>query len=142
MLKTGRYNVGVGLVVMAAFMFYGFLLIYLRDFAPGKEEWVASYSSGRHFEARLAHVHGNLFALLNVALGFVLVRLRSATNRARTTAAVLALLGVLMPVGILGELYLGLSPILVVVGAAAMTAAVLLSGVLALRHWGDVAAGA
>ena len=136
-MKTGRYNVGVGLLVMAGFMFYGFLLIYLRDFAPGKEAWVASYSIGQHFEARLAHVHGNLFALLNVALGFVLVRLGSASDRARSIAAGLGLLGVLMPVGILGELDLGLSPFFVLLGAISMTASVILSGVLALRHWGD-----
>ncbi|MCC6874693.1 MAG: hypothetical protein IT378_10350 [Sandaracinaceae bacterium] len=135
-MKTGRYNVGVGLLVMAAFMLYGFLLIYLRDFAPGKEEWIASYSSGRHFEARLAHVHGNLFALLNVALGFVLARLDAAGDRSRSVAAGLGLAGVLMPAGILGEIYLGLSPIFVLAGALAMTASVVLSGVLALRHWG------
>lgn len=136
-MKTGRYNVGVGLLVMAAFMLYGFLLIYLRDFAPEKAAWVDSYSVGKHFEARLAHVHGNLFALLNVALGFVLLRLGAATERARAVAAWLGLLGVLMPVGILAELYLGFPPIIVLVGAIAMTASVVLSGVLALRHWGE-----
>lgn len=134
-MKTGRYNVGVGLLVMAGFMFYGFVLIYLRDFAPQKEAWVESYSVGQHFEARLAHVHGNLFALLNVALGFVLVRLSSASDRARAVAAGLGLAGLLMPVGILGELYLKLSPLLVLLGAIAMTASVVLTGVLALRHW-------
>jgi len=136
-MKTGRLNVGVGLLVMAGFMLYGFLLIYLRDFAPGKEAWVASYSDGQHFEARLAHVHGNLFALLNVALGFVLARLGTASDRARSTAAWLGLLGLLMPVGILGELYLGLSPIFVLLGALSMTASVALTGVLSLRHWSD-----
>lgn len=134
-MKTGRYNVSVGLLVMAGFMFYGFVLIYLRDFAPQKEAWVESYSVGQHFEARLAHVHGNLFALLNVALGFVLVRLSSASDRARAVAAGLGLAGLLMPVGILGELYLKLSPLLVLLGAIAMTASVVLTGVLALRHW-------
>jgi len=134
-VKTGRYNVGVGLLVMAGFMFYGFVLIYLRDFAPQKEAWVESYSVGQHFEARLAHVHGNLFVLLNVALGFVLVRLSSASDRARAVAAGLGLAGLLMPVGILGELYLKLSPLLVLLGAIAMTASVVLTGVLALRHW-------
>ncbi|HRG95388.1 MAG TPA: hypothetical protein PLR99_04000 [Polyangiaceae bacterium] len=134
-MKTGRYNVGVGLLVMAGFMFYGFVLIYLRDFAPQKEAWVESYSVGQHFEARLAHVHGNLFVLLNVALGFVLVRLSSASDRARAVAAGLGLAGLLMPVGILGELYLKLSPLLVLLGAIAMTASVVLTGVLALRHW-------
>lgn len=138
-MKTGRYNVGVGLLVMAGFMVYGFLLIYLRDFAPDKAAWVDSYSVGKHFEARLAHVHGNLFALLNLALGFVLARLGTAADGARKVTAALGLAGLLMPVGILGELYLGLSPVFVLLGAVAMTASVVLSGILALGHWSDAA---
>ena len=106
-------------------------------YAEVYEAWVASYSVGRHFEARLAHVHGNLFALLNVALGFVLVRLASASDQARNTAAGLGLAGLLMPAGILGEVYLGLSPVFVLLGAVAMTTSVVLTGVLALKHWGD-----
>jgi AcrR family transcriptional regulator len=43
--------------------------------------------------------------------------------RARVTAW-LGLAGLLMPVGILGELYLGLSPVFVLLGAVAMTASV------------------
>lgn len=136
-MKTGRYNVAVGLLVMAGFMLYGFLLVYLRDFAPGKEAWIASYSVGKHFEARLAHVHGALFSLLNLALGFVLARLGSASDGARSTAATLGLVGLLMPAGILGEVYLGLPPIFVLLGALAMTASVAFTGVLAWRHWSD-----
>ena len=101
-MRSGRYNVGVGLMVMALFMAYGFFLIYLRDFAPGKEQWIAEYGLGKHFESRLAHVHGNLFALLNVGLGFVLARVRGF-ERAREIAAGLGLAGVLMPTGILME---------------------------------------
>ena len=118
-------------------MLYGFLLIYLRDFAPDKEAWVASYSVGRHFEARRAHVHGNLFALLNVALGFVLLRLGTASESARNAVAWLGIGGVMMPLGILAEIYLGLSPIFVLVGALSMTSAVFLSGILTLQHWGE-----
>ena len=140
-MKFGRFNIGVGLLVMAGFMFYGFLLIYLRDFAPDKAAWVASYSIGKHFETRLAHVHGNLFAFLNIGLGFLLLRLGGATDRARITVAWLGLTGLLMPLGILGEVYLGLSPVFVLVGALAMTASVILTGVLALRHWGHVPRG-
>jgi hypothetical protein len=136
-MKNGRYNVGVGLLVMAGFMFYGFVLIYLRDFAPDKDAWIASYGAGKHFEARLAHVHGNLFAFLNVALGFLLAKLATAPDRSRSAAAILGLAGLLMPAGILGEVYLGLSPVPVLVGAVAMTASVIVSGVLALRYWGD-----
>ena len=135
-MKTGRYNVGVGLLVMAGFMLYGFVLIYLRDFAP-RAAWVASYSVGKHFEARLAHVHGALFSLLNLALGFVLARLTTASDRARTVVAALGIAGLLMPAGILGEVYLGLSPVFVLLGAVAMTTSVAMSGALSLRHWGD-----
>lgn len=133
-MTSGRYNVGVGLLTMALFMAYGFLLIYLRDFAPGKEQWIADYGVGKHFEARLAHVHGNLFALLNVGLGFVLARVRGSEGL-RGIAAVLGLVGLLMPTGILMEVYLGAPPIFVLIGAVAMTASVALSGVLALRGW-------
>ena len=76
---------------------------------------------------------------LNLALGFVLARLGAATDGARKVTAALGLAGLLMPVGILGELYLGLSPVFVLIGAVAMTASVVLSGVLALRHWSDTA---
>lgn len=136
-MKTGRYNVAVGLLVMAGFMLYGFLLVYLRDFAPGKEEWIASYGVGKHFEARLAHVHGALFSLLNLALGFVLARLGSASDRARVGAAALGIAGLMMPAGILGEVYLGLPPVFVLLGALAMTTSVALTGVLAWRHWSE-----
>lgn len=137
-MKYGRFNIGIGLLVMAAFMFYGFLLIYLRDFAPDKAAWVASYSIGKHFETRLAHVHGNLFAFLNIGLGFLLLRLNGASDRSRHVVAWLGLTGLLMPLGILGEVYLGLSPVFVLIGALAMTASVIVTGVLTLRHWGDV----
>jgi len=40
-------------------MLYGFILIYLRDFAPGKETWIADYAVGMYFKSRLAPVHGN-----------------------------------------------------------------------------------
>ena len=134
-MKTGRFNVGVGLLSMAMFMAYGFLLIYLRDFAPDKAQWIADYGVGRHFEARLAHVHGNLFSFLNVGLGFVLAQV-SGFDWARATAAALGLVGLLMPLGIWMELYLGASPIFVLIGAISMTSAVALSGALALRAWG------
>jgi hypothetical protein len=45
-------------------MAYGFLLIYLRDFAPGKEEWINSYSIGKHFETRLSPCTRQSFRLL------------------------------------------------------------------------------
>lgn len=133
-MKSGRYNVGVGLLVMALFMAYGFALVYLRDFAPGREQWIAEYSVGKHFESRLAHVHGNLFALLNVGLGFVLAHVRGL-DRLRAASAVLGLAGLSMPVGILLEVYLGAPPIFVLLGAVAMTTSVALAGALAIRGW-------
>ncbi len=136
-MKTGRYNVGVRLLVMDGFMLSGFVLIDLRDFAPDRAAWVASDSIGKQFEARLAHVHGALFSLLNLALGFVLARLTTGSDRARTVPASLVIAGLLMPAGILGEVYLGPSPVFVLLGAVAMMASVAMSGALSLRHWGD-----
>ena len=135
-MKTGRINLAAGLLAIAGFMLYGFLLIYLRDFAPGKEEWIASYSTGKHFEARLAHVHGALFALINIVIGLVIPRIPD--ERARGRVAALALAGLLMPTGILAEVYLGLSPILVIVGGIAIFLSVAWAGVLMLRAPAEV----
>lgn len=124
----GKNNIAIGFLVMGAFMLYGFLLIYLRDFAPDKQAWVDSYSSGKHFEARLAHVHGNLFAFLNVVVGYLLLHFR---ERLRHVAAIswLAITGLLMPMGILAEVYLGAPPVFVLIGAIAMTTSVIWLGV-------------
>ena len=135
-MASGRYNIAVGLLIMAGFMVLGFLLIYLRDFAPGKEAWLADYATGKHFETRLAHVHGNLFATLNVVVGLFLAR-SGAAEAARRWVAILLLAGLLMPVGILAEVLFGVPPILVLVGALSITVGTAWAGVLALR--GDVA---
>ncbi|HEB66639.1 MAG TPA: hypothetical protein ENI93_01700, partial [Gammaproteobacteria bacterium] len=79
----GKWNIATGLWVMAGFMAYGFLLIWLRDFAPGKEAWIAASHTGAHFEARMAHVHGNLFAFLNIVFGFLLLKLPIDARAAR-----------------------------------------------------------
>jgi len=128
----GRWNIGLGLIFMAGFMLYGFFLVYLRDFAPGHEEWAGSYSTGKHFEARLAHVHGNLFALLNILVGWLLLQI-NLPARKETWLSILALSGMLMPAGILGEIYFGLSPVFVLAGALAMTIAILWLGLEYLR---------
>ena len=77
----GKKNLAAGFLFLAAFMVYGFVLIYLRDFAPGKEAWIAQYSMGKHFESRLAHVHGNLFAFINIVVGYLLLRLPIGAKR-------------------------------------------------------------
>lgn len=102
-------------------MVYGFWMIYLRDFAPGHEEWAAAYSNGIHFEMRLAHVHGNLLALLNVLFGYLIVKL-PITGETAAYASWLSLAGLLMPIGILAEVYLGSSPIFVLLGALSLVA--------------------
>jgi len=124
---NGKNNIAIGFLTMGLFMAYGFLLIYLRDFAPGKEEWVNSYSIGKHFESRLAHVHGNLFAFLNILIGYLLLHFKDKLQYTKTISW-LALSGLLMPLGILGEIYLGLSPIFVLLGALAMTTSVVWMG--------------
>ena len=117
---------------MGFFMAYGFLLIYLRDFAPGKEEWANTYSIGKHFESRLAHVHGNLFAFLNILIGYLLIRFSDNLKNVKAISW-LALTGLLMPIGILSEVYLGLPPLLVLIGAIAMTVSVVWLGFAFLK---------
>ena len=125
---NGKNNIAIGFLTMGAFMAYGFLLIYLRDFAPGKEEWVNSYSVGKHFESRLAHVHGNLFAFLNILIGYLLLHFQAKIDNTKIISW-LALTGLLMPIGILAEVYFGAPPVFVLIGAIAMTASVVWLGI-------------
>ena len=113
-------------------MAYGFFFFFLRDFAPGKAEWVNSYSTGKHFESRLAHVHGNLFAFLNILIGYLLLHFRDKLQNVKAISW-LALTGLLMPIGILTEVYFGVPPVLVLIGAIAMTASVIWLGVAFLK---------
>lgn len=124
---TGKNNISIGFLTMGLFMIYGFLLIYLRDFAPNAAEWSDSYSAGKHFEARLAHVHGNLFAFLNIVIGFLLLHFKDKILHVKVIS-LLALTGLLMPIGILSEVYLGLPPVLVLVGALSMSVSVIWLG--------------
>lgn len=127
-ILNGKNNIAIGFLVMGLFMLYGFLLIYLRDFAPDKAAWVDSYSFGKHFESRLAHVHGNLFAFLNILIGYLLLRFSEQLKHVKTISW-FALAGLLMPLGILAEIYFGVPPALVLVGAIAMTTSVIWLGV-------------
>ena len=125
---NGKNNISIGFITMGLFMIYGFILIYLRDFAPGKEAWISSYSIGKHFETRLAHVHGNLFAFLNIVIGYFLLHFHSKLTNIKAISG-LALTGLLMPIGILTEVYFGMPPIFVLIGAMAMTASVFWLGI-------------
>ena len=125
----GKKNIAIGFLTMGFFMIYGFLLIYLRDFAPNKLEWINSYSIGKHFESRLAHVHGNLFAVLNIIIGFLLIQFSHRLNQSNKISW-LALGGLLMPLGILSEVYFGLPPIFVLIGAISMTTSVIWLGIV------------
>ena len=86
----------------------------------------------KHFESRLAHVHGNLFAFLNILIGYLLLHFNDKLNNVKSISW-LALTGLLMPIGILSEVYFGLPPVLVLIGAIAMTASVIWLGVSFLK---------
>ena len=124
---NGKNNIAIGFFTMAFFMLYGFLLIYLRDFAPDKEAWIAEYTTGKHFESRLAHVHGNLFAFVNIVIGFLLLHFKNQLKNIKQISW-LALIGILMPLGILAEIYLGAPPIFVLLGAFSIIIAVVWLG--------------
>jgi len=121
----GKWNIAVGLFVLAGFMVYGFFLIYMRDFYIGKEAWIAASHTGDHFEARLAHVHGNLFSVLNILYGYLMLKLTVPTTYAKWVSR-FALAGLLMPIGIFAELYLGLPFYLVLVGALSIVTSTIL----------------
>jgi hypothetical protein len=125
---NGENNITNGFLTMGLFIAYGFLLIYLSDFAPNTKEWADSYSSGKHLESILAHVHGNLFAFLNIMMGYLLLHFK---DKIKNTAVIswLALTGLLMPIGILSQVYFGLPPVLVLVGAIAMSTSVVWMGI-------------
>ncbi len=126
----GKKNIAAGFLFLAAFMTYGFVLIYLRDFAPGKEQWIAQYGVGKHFESRLAHVHGNLFAVINIVVGYLLMRLPIGAFSAKWISW-LTLFGMLMPLGILAEVAFGVPPALVLAGGIAMVVAMIWFGAAA-----------
>lgn len=131
-MPFGKINIVAGLMLLAAFMLYGFGLIYLRDFAPGAQQWIAEYSSGTHFESRLAHVHGNLFAFLNIMIGYLILTLRIDATSARWVSW-LGLAGMLMPLGIVAEFTFGAPPYFVLVGGVAMVAAMVWLGIAVWR---------
>lgn len=123
----GRTNVGWGCVFLGLFMAAGFFLGYMHDIAPHKEQWIAQYASGTHFEIRIAHAHGALFGLINVAAGLALLGLPIPSHRARWISR-LALAGLLMPIGVLLHALFAVPPLLVFLGGAAMIAATLWLG--------------
>lgn len=131
--KIGTKNIVVGLWTMGAFMFLGFILVYLRDFAPNASEWAAQYGTGKHFETRLAHVHGTLFGFLNIVIGYLLYQLPVCVRGTRLVSW-LSLGGILMPFGIIGEVTVGSSPIFVLAGAVSMTLALVLYGIALFKH--------
>lgn len=126
-MARGKLNIVAGLLFLALFMLYGFWLIWLRDFAPGKEAWIADYGVGTHFEARLAHVHGNLFAFLNIMIGYLVLRLPISKGSAAAVSW-LGVIGMMMPLGILAEVYLGLPPWFVLAGGVSMVASMVWLG--------------
>jgi hypothetical protein len=127
MSMEGRKNVGWGFVFLGLFMAAGFVLGYMHDIAPQKEQWIAQYASGTHFEIRVAHAHGALFGLINVAAGLALLWLPIPSSRARWISW-LALAGLLMPIGVLLHALFAVPPLLVFVGGAAMIVATLWLG--------------
>ena len=123
----GRKNVAWGFLFLGLFMAAGFFLGYMHDISPQREQWIAQYASGTHFEIRLAHAHGALFGLINVAAGLALLTLPIPSPRARWISW-LAIAGLLMPIGIQLHALFAVPPVLVFLGGSAMIVAVLWLG--------------
>ncbi|MFT6333514.1 MAG: hypothetical protein ACI86M_000658 [Saprospiraceae bacterium] len=127
----GNNNIVIGFLIIGSFMAYDFLLIYLRNISSGKEEWDNSYSIGKHFETRLAHVHGNLFAFLNILIGYLILMFSKDFGNDKGISW-LALIGLFISLVILTEVYCGVSLVLALIGAIAMAISVLW---LAISFW-------
>ncbi len=123
--SDGRRNLVAGFGALLGFLLYGFFLLYRRDFAPGREHWVAGFADGKLHASRLAHAHGNLLALVNVAVGLFLHRLGRSTPVTRA-ASWLEVAGLGMPLGIAMEAHLGAPPYPVLAGGAAAAVSVAL----------------
>lgn len=131
-MHYGKRNIAAGLFVLAGFMALGFFLIYMAHLSPSSEKWAAEYAAGAHLETRMAHVHGNLFALLNIVFGLLLLKL-PFPETTRKWVSWLALAGLLMPIGIFLKVALGLPPVLVVVGALSILVASLWLGIATMK---------
>jgi hypothetical protein len=131
-MNYGKINIATGLFFLAFFMMYGFLLIYNRDFASNKLEWIANSESGAHFESRLAHVHGNLFAVLNIFIGYLMLQL-NIKAKSLQWISIFLLGGMLMPLGILAELLFKAPPIFVLLGAISIIISIVWLGIEVIK---------
>ena len=77
-------------------------------------------------------MHGNLFAFINIVVGYLLMRLPISAFSAKAISW-LTLVGMLMPLGILSEVAFGVPPALVLIGGVAMVMAMVWFGVAALK---------
>ena len=77
-------------------------------------------------------MHGNLFSLLNIIFGFLLVKLSLKETLAKW-ASWMALAGLLMALGILGDVYLDLSYYFVLVGGLFMFLATVALGIAVVQ---------
>ncbi len=102
-------------------MLSGYLLVYMNDFAAGQALKESLGEKGYELTV-IAHAHGNLFALINIIIGLLLNKFDVETGACRGIA-LLGLLGFLMPLGILGKVFLNLPPIIIFFGEISMIGA-------------------
>ena len=81
-------------------------------------------------------MHGNLFALLNLLVGYLLWQLPIA-KKAASRISWLALAGMLMPIGILTEVLFGVPPLLVIVGGISIVFSMIYLGFAIMNMTND-----
>lgn len=127
----GKKNIAWGFLFLGVFMITGFYLGFMHDISPERDQWIAQSATGMHFELRVAHAHSGLFGLINVAVGLTLIALPVPAARARIVSW-LAILGLLMPIGVLLHALFTTPPAIVFIGGAAMVLATVWLGLEAL----------
>ena len=95
-MKTGKMNLYLGVVVMMAAAFGGFVLGKTLDpyFANG----YAQIPLWRYL-VKAGHTHGMPFGLINIAFGLVIARL-ACSDRIKTFASALTAVAILLPLGV------------------------------------------
>lgn len=126
---VGKKNIVFGLFYLVLTLALG---MYLSNrLGAGDPEWLAGKVRA---VLRAGHGHGNLEALLNIVLGYLLVRLAIQPSLAKA-ASILLIVGALFHSGMLYLAGLGVqqAAMLTPVGAVSLLLAVLLIGVGVLR---------
>jgi len=95
-MKTGRFNMVIGILVLVIAAFAGFALGNSID--PYYAKGFAQIPLTRTL-TRVGHTHGMLFGLVNIVFGLLIARL-TCSPKLKTAIALFTALALLLPIGV------------------------------------------